>query len=172
MRTLILLLTSLTLTACTHTLYQSEFTARDDQGKDRSYRFYWTKTSPMLGSDTAGPGKLQMECRTTKEFTESGENSPIILELPDSKFNPLQGQSGTSLVCGSITNLNMFRDYQQGPLQMDISCKPKPAGDFDAVSESLPAAQTYTLVIEEKTRKRSFLKNPEIEPGPMECQPP
>jgi hypothetical protein len=53
---------------------------------------------------------------------------------------------------------------------MVISCAPNPPGDFDVVRETLPAAQTYTLVIEEKTKKNSFLSNPEIEPGPLVCR--
>lgn len=155
---------------CSHTLYQSEFIARDDKNTERKYIFYWTHTSPLIGEDKAGPGKLMSECRSTKEFTESGEDSPIILELGRDRFQPEDSQSGNSLICGSISKLNQFRNYQSGPLLMSINCKPM-TNEFDAVPESLPAIGTYKLGIEKKASVWSIIRNPNIEPVPigMDC---
>lgn len=166
MRTLLLLVFTLSLSACTHYLYQGDFSATNDTGTPCDYRFYWTRTDPLAGSTTAGPGILQSTCSTPKTFVDSTQG--IVLELTTDQFQTQPPTTGPSVVCGKILNLAAFQDYNEGDLQIRFFCN-SITDDFAVIQRSLPAptGDPYVIQIDEPVRKWSFGKDNALAPEPL-----
>lgn len=167
MRKLLLLIICTSLQACSHYLYQGDFSAIDDSGSQCDYRFYWTKTDPLAGSVTAGPGILQSTCSTSKTFTDTAQG--IVLELTTDQYQTQPPTPGTSVICAKIVNLPAFQDYEEGDIQIQFLCKSM-TDDFAIVQRSLPAPRDdpYVIQIDEPTRKWSFGKDAAMAPPPLE----
>jgi len=139
----------------------------DSNGSPCDYRFYWTKTDPMVGDATAGPGILQSTCSTPKTFADSTQG--IVLELTTDQYQTQPPTTGTSVICAKILNLSEFQDYDEGDLQIRFLCR-SIEDDFAVVKRSLPAptSDAYLVPIEKPTSKWSFGKDNAMAPSPLE----
>lgn len=116
---------SLISTACSHTLYQAELDALNAQGDPIKTVVYWSKTSPLLGVEKAGPIMLLSECSTRRlEFVDSDQGIVFWGKLGgDARMGeqtPLQDRT----VCGSIGGeYSAIADIEVGRLPVTIHCQ-------------------------------------------------
>ena len=153
---------------CTHYLYQGDFEANDNLDNPRQYRLWWTKTDPLVGDDKAGPMILNVTCGTAKTFTEAGNG--ITFVAGDDRFESVSGQTGVDLICGKVTNLDRFLDYQKGDIELTPLCKPKPSDDGFSMTEVTflsTSQETYRVPIT-VTEKWSFMDSA-LSPKPLDC---
>ena len=116
MKLLITLVLLTLISGCTHSLYGAKFTELNHNGDNKDFLFYWTKTAPLLGKNTAGPGILVEQCSGSKyTFVESDDGikmtaasgdfiplSPINLSHPLVFINSLMNSASVK----SISSIN------------------------------------------------------------------
>jgi len=122
MKRLITLVLLTLISGCTHSLYGAKFTELNNNGDNKDFLFYWTKTAPLLGKNTAGPGILVEQCSGSKyTFVESDDG--IKMTAASGDFIPLSPQISDILVCGKIAGTDSWVNYKEGDsLQLSILC--------------------------------------------------
>ncbi len=122
MKNFVAFLLILSTSGCAHYLYQGDFKAENNLNETSQFRLWWTKTEPLLGDVKAGPTILDVECGVVVEFTEN--NNGIEFIAAADKYEPITPSSNNQLVCGKVTNLDEFLDYEDGDILLNASCKP------------------------------------------------
>lgn len=165
MRILVLTILILLTSGCAHYLYQGDFKAENNLNETSQFRLWWTKTDPVVGSDKAGPIILNVACGAPVTFSES-DNGIVFVEGSD-KFESVNGGTGSTLVCGKITNLDRFVDYSGGDILLSSFCKPIQDDEgFGLVRSILLSTEqpTYRIPITVK-KEWSFLDSALSAPG-------
>jgi hypothetical protein len=170
MKFIIFCLSLIMLNGCTNYLYQGQINAEDSNGKERKVLIYWTKTSPLLGSDKAGPANLMTECGALISFDEQEQGIFFRAEPGKDRFVDSQVPVKNGDICGKFLTANSFVDIGSGALELSILCIPEEADEFSLSQRSYISAKysPYTFTITE-TQSWSFLG--ELPPAPtlLDC---
>jgi hypothetical protein len=170
MKIVVILLSVITLSACTNYLYQGSLRAPDSNGVERESVLYWTKTEPLFSETKGGPATLLMECAKSLRFDERPEG----IEFRGSQAQDLDPKTGKRVVkdhiCGRFLNLDRFAEYKAGEVQLDIVCAPFHSAFSSARLPYIQASDTpYVFKISEQKEWSFFGGEIEV-PAPPICQ--
>jgi hypothetical protein len=141
MKLIILCLSLAVLNGCTNYLYKGQIIAEDSKGRDRDVIIYWTKTSPLLGGDKAGPASLLTECGSLVSFDEQEQGIFFRGEPGKDRFADSQTPVKNGDICGKFLNEFRFVDIGSGALELSILCIPEDADDFSLFQRSYVSAK-------------------------------
>ena len=131
---------------------------------------YWTKTSPLFGSDKAGPASLLTECGSLVSFDEQEQGIFFRADPAKDRFADSQAPVKNGDICGKFLNAFRFVDIDRGELELSILCLPKEADDFSLTQRRYISANSspYKFNITE-SHDWSFMGKPPQAPSIPAC---
>ena len=170
MKKLAILLSLLSLSACTNYLYQGSLRAPDSNGVERENIIYWPKTELLLGKTKGGPATLMTECGSSVQFEERPEGI-VFRGSPAADLDPKTGMPvGIQHICGRFSNLDRFADSISGDLKITILCTAL-SNDFSVINRAYLQANESPYVFQITEEKEwSFFGSVPMAPTPPVCQ--
>ena len=162
----ILILFTVILSGCTHTLYQGQIKKQDYRGIEREYQLYWTKSEPFIGSTNVSHVVLNAACGTAKEYTQTDTGHR--LRLPTDRFQGSGAVENNLRDCGKLHVDGRLEEFNDNKIGVSVTCTPI-VGDFDAIKPVMlkASATPYSFPLQVKT-SWSFMSNAPA-PVPLPC---
>jgi hypothetical protein len=167
MKKLAILLSLLSLSACTNHLYQGSLRAPDSNGVERENIIYWSKTELLLGKTKGGPAVLMTECGSSVQFDERPEGI-VFRGRPDADLDSKTNKPVD--ICGRFLNFDRFADSIAGDLKISILCTGR-SSDFSVVERKYIQANESPYVFKiTEDKEWSFFGSVPVAPTPPVCQ--
>jgi hypothetical protein len=170
MNKLVILLSLLSLSACTNYLYQGSLRAPDSNGVEREHVIYWPKTELLLGKTKGGPATLMTECGSAIQFDERPEGI-VFRGSPASDIDPKTGHPvDLEHICGRFLNFKRFADSNAGDLQISVLCTAL-SDDFSVIERSYLQANDSPYIFNITEQKEwSIFGSTVNAPAPLICR--